>query len=61
MADPDLQIRGGGGDHPDPEIRGGPHFARKIRGEPGFPGPSPGSTTGTCWKLAQVPTVAFFL
>ena len=23
VADPDLQIRGGGG-HPDPEIRGGP-------------------------------------
>ena len=24
VADPDLQIRGGGGGHPDPEIRGGP-------------------------------------
>ena len=23
MADPDLQIRGGGGGHPDPEIRVG--------------------------------------
>ena len=22
--DPDLQIRGGGAGHPDPEIRGGP-------------------------------------
>ena len=45
VADPDLQIRGGGGGgHPDPEIsRGaqspkkffrlfGPHFDRKIRG-----------------------------
>ena len=24
VADPDLQIRGGGGSHPDPEFRGGP-------------------------------------
>ena len=43
MADPDLQIKGGGG-HPDPEIRGGglktiffqpfrPQFGPKIRGE----------------------------
>ena len=42
MADPDLQIRGGGG-HLDPEIRGGPtskiffrpfgpHFDLKVRG-----------------------------
>ena len=45
VADPDLQIRGGGegGGHPDPEIRGGPglqknffrpfgpHFGRRIR------------------------------
>ena len=58
MADPDLQIRGGGGGgHPDPEIRGGgaglkkkffrpfgPHFGLQIRGEAG---PSPGSTTGS--------------
>ena len=63
---------GGGGGHPDPEIRKGPglqknflrpfepHFGRKIRGEPGFPGPSPGSATGTRWELAQEPTVAFF-
>ena len=58
VADPDLQIRGGGGGgHPGPEIRGGtglpknffwpfrPHFGRKMRGEPGPPGPSPGSAT----------------
>ena len=43
VADPDLQIRGGGGGHPDPEIRGarpkkkccrpsGPHFRLKIKG-----------------------------
>ena len=52
VADPDLQIRGGGGGgHPYPEIRGavsrkrclgpfGPQFGRNIRG-----GPSPGSAT----------------
>ena len=46
----------GGGD-PDPEIRGWgaaskkifrpfmPHFRLKIRGGPGYPGPSPGSAT----------------
>ena len=58
MADPDLQIGGGGGGvgHPDPEIRGarspkngfqpfGPHFGGKIRGGPSSPGPSPGSAT----------------
>ena len=28
MVDPDLQIRGGGGNHPDPEIRGG--VSKKI-------------------------------
>ena len=55
VADPDLQIRRGGGGHPDPEIRGSPvsknffrpfgrPFGRKIRG-PGPPGPSPGSAT----------------
>ena len=56
VADPDFQIRGGGGDHPDPEIRGGlaskkhvfrpfgPHFDLIIRG-PGPPGPSPESAT----------------
>ena len=44
MTDPDLQIRRGGGDHPDPEIRGsggqsqnifwpfGPQFGIKISG-----------------------------
>ena len=44
MADPDLQIRRGGGGHPHPERRGGtglqknffppfgPHFGRKVRG-----------------------------
>ena len=59
MADPDLQIRGGGPDHPDPEIGSGggavlinffrpfgPQFGAKIReGGAGPPGPSPGSTT----------------
>ena len=55
VADPDLQIRGGGGGHPDPEIRGGlaskkhvfrpfgPHFDLIIRG-PGPPGSSPESS-----------------
>ena len=44
MADPDLQIRGGGGGHLDPEVRGspglkkiifrpfGPQFGLKVRG-----------------------------
>ena len=55
VADPDLQIRGkgGGGGHPDPEIRGGgavfrknvfqpfgSQFGPKITG-PGPPGPLP--------------------
>ena len=56
VANLDLQIMGGGGGHPDPEIRGGgqsqkfffrpfgPHFGLKIRGA-GSPGPSPGSAT----------------
>ena len=57
VADLDLQIRGGGGGHPDPEIRGGPvfknffrlfgrPFSRKIRGA-GPPGPSPRSATAS--------------
>ena len=59
MADPDLQIRGGGrGGHADPEIRGGPgfqkkffrlfgsHFGQTITGGGGPPGPSPGYATG---------------
>ena len=56
MADPDLQIRGGGeGGHPDPEIGGeapknffwpfGSQFGQKIRGAPGYPGPSSRSAT----------------
>ena len=62
VADPDLQIRGGGGGagHPDPEIIGGgavfkkkcrpfgPQFGPKIR-----PGPSSRSTTSylnLLWK-----------
>ena len=55
VADPDLQIRGGGG-HPDPEISGGglqkdfflpfgPQFGLKIRGAPSPPGTSPRSAT----------------
>ena len=56
--DPDLQIRGGGGSHLDPEIRVGaqspkniffqpfgPQFGLKIRGGRGPPGPSPRSAT----------------
>ena len=50
VADPDLQIRWGGGSHPDPEIRGGwspkkyfrpfrPHFGLKMREDPGPPAP----------------------
>ena len=30
MADPDLQIRGGGGRHPDPEIRGRGVVSKKF-------------------------------
>ena len=55
VADPDLQIRMGGG-HPDPEIRGSSKkfFSAlrasvwsKNRGGPGSPGPSHGSATAT--------------
>ena len=60
MADPDFQIRGGGGGNPDPEITGGPglqkiffrpfgpHFGLKIRRGGGADplGPSPGSAIG---------------
>ena len=57
VADSDFQIRGGGGGHPDPGIRGGGaakkqvfppfglHFDLKIRGVPVPPGPSPESST----------------
>ena len=53
MADPDLQIRGGGGEggaggHPDPDIREGGglqktffRFGLKIRGGGGSLGPLP--------------------
>ena len=30
MADPDNQIRGGGGGHPDPEIRGMPGLKKTF-------------------------------
>ena len=45
MADPNLQISGGGGgrgkgDHTDPEIRGA-QFGLKIRGSLGSPAPPP--------------------
>ena len=51
MADPDLQIRGGGPGHQDPDIRGvvshkiffSPQFGLKIRG--GGAAPYPGSAT----------------
>ena len=63
VADPDLQIRGGGGGgQPDPEIRGGPaekkmlsalraSFSSKNKGGPSPLGPSPGSATAylTYW------------
>ena len=67
MADPDLQIRmgvGGGGGHPDPEIRKGglknfffrplrPQFSLKISGEGGGGplDPSPGSATVIVMQL----------
>ena len=57
VADPDLQVRGGGGGHPDPEIMGGggglqTNFFSALRasvwsknkgmpGPPGPPGPFP--------------------
>ena len=53
VADPDLQIGGRGGGHPDPEIRGkpglkkfffrpyGPQFGLKIRGGGGWGGGPP--------------------
>ena len=59
MPDQDLEIRGGGGGvrssrslkkgGPGLEKKFfrhfGPHFGGKIRGDPGPPGPSPGSAT----------------
>ena len=36
MADPDLQIRGGGGGHPDPEIRGGAGLQKFFFGPSGL-------------------------
>ena len=49
MADPDLQIRGegwGGDGLQNTFFRPfGPHFGRKIRGDPGPPDPFPGSAT----------------
>ena len=57
VANPELQIRGGGGGHPDPEIREGvrslkklfrpfgPQFGLKIKGSPSPPGSFPGSVT----------------
>ena len=62
VADPDLQIREGGGGQPDPEITGGPaskkmlsalraSFSSKNKGGPSPLGPSPGSATAylTYW------------
>ena len=56
MANRDLQMGGGGGGHPDPEIRVGElkkffsalraSFGSKIRGGGRGPSPSPGSATG---------------
>ena len=49
MADPDLQIRGGGGSRPDPEIRRGGlqkiFFSLLRPGGAAPPGPFPGSAT----------------
>jgi len=58
VADPDLQIRRGGG-HPDPQIRGeavskksfrplGPQFSLKIRGRP-FSGSA--TEEGSCYRI----------
>ena len=44
--DPEIPVSGGGGRSPKKFFRPfGPHFGRKIRGEPGPPGPSPGFVT----------------
>ena len=45
VPDPEIEIsRGGGGGHPDPEIRGvglfGPQFGLKIKGSPPSRAPS---------------------
>ena len=36
VADPDLQISGGGGGHPDPEIRGGAVSKKFVSGPAGL-------------------------
>ena len=58
--------------HPDPEIGGGdrpqkkffplfgPHFGLKIRGDPGPPGPSPGSCNQTSTNDHVSITATFF-
>ena len=67
VPDPDLEINkvgGGGGSHPDPEIRGdqspknffqpfGPQFGLKIRGCLSPPGPSPRSATAGHFSSTQ--------
>ena len=66
--DPDLQIRGegGGGGHPDPEIRGTPvskkyFFALRasvcFKNKGGRGGPSPGSATGSIRRPRDFPAV----
>ena len=47
VADPDLQIRGGGGGggHPDPEIRAGGWSEKKLFGPSALSLVSPGSAT----------------
>ena len=73
MSDPDLQIRGVPGHHPDPEIEGGgglkkiffrpfgPHFGLRIRGEGSGPlGPSPGSATDVQVLLQKVELLSTF-
>ena len=69
MSDPDLQIRGVPGHHPDPEIEGDgglkkiffrpfkPHFGLRIRG--GEP-PGPGSATVVQVLLQKVELLSTF-
>ena len=57
VADPHLQIRWGGGGHPDPEIRGGGRLKKIFLRRGGGAHPSPGSATGLIVNLQSL-TVA---
>ena len=73
MADPDLQGGGGGGSHPDPEIRGGPGLNKCFsalralvwsKNEGGGAGPSLRSATGhlPCFPaFPYLPILVLFL